>query len=741
MGAPASSLDALLAPRGVAVIGASRDPTKRGHQAVRALQASGYAGGIYPVNPAGGELCGLRVWETVEAIEGEPDLAVICTPAVAVPALVEACGRRGIRGAIVLAVGFGEAAAAVGAQLERDLAEAARRSGVRVAGPNTSGIMNLALGLNVIGASGIRAGRLALLVQSGNTALAAMTEAMSTSAAGFSVVAGVGNETDVRYHEYLEWLGRDALTAAILVYAEGFRDLPAFLGAARRVVADKPVVLLKGGRSEAGRVAARSHTGAVAGEYTLLRDVLRQIGVVEVRRSDELFPVGLTLAAQPPLPAGTGIAVLSDGGGHGTLAADALSELRAPLAELAPATRARLRTLLGNAANVANPVDLAGAADRAPGVFADALEALLADEGVGGVLVVGLFGGYGIRFAAELTAPEAAAADRMAGAANAARKTLVLHTLYAAHHSEPLQRLRTAGVPVLGSLETACRCIVAAHERGVFLAAHATRPAAAATGTATGEVPGISAAAHGAALREGRETLLETEVRALVAAYGVPVVDAVFCADEAAVELHASGTSKAAAMKLVSATITHKARAGGVVLNVTGRRAARTAYHGILRAASRYAAAHRMDADVRGVLLAPMLEPPLCELIVGARRDAEYGALLTAGAGGTAVEVLRDVAVRMLPVDERDVRELLRQTRAGRALLAHEVAGGADLAPLARLILDFASCFLAHELLGELELNPVFVYADRALAVDARAFLRPHSTTRAGSSSACDVSA
>jgi acetate---CoA ligase (ADP-forming) len=710
-----SPLDAVYAPRGVVVIGASRDARKRGHQAVRALLDGGYRGAIHPVNPSGGELCGLRVWPSVEAVQGVAELALICTPAETVAARLEECGRAGIRAAVVLAVGFGEAGAA-GAALEADLAAAAARSGVRVVGPNTSGVLNPRIGLNLIGVHGVRPGPLALLVQSGNVALAVLTEAAATCAAGFSMVAGVGNECDVRVHEHVEWIDRDAGSRGVLMHVEGVRDVRSFLEVARNVARRKPVVLLKGGRSEAGRAAARSHTGAVAGEHMLLRDALWQAGVVEVQRSDELLPAGLMLTLQPPLRAGGGVAVLTDGGGHGTLAADALAGLGVRAACISARGQARLRAQLGAAAAVANPVDLAGAADRDPAIFAETLRILLEEEDVGGVVVAGLFGGYGIRFAAELGAAEAVAAGAMADAAGAARTPLIVHTLYARHGSDALRRLRTAGVPVVESLEVACRCIAASAERAAFL-----ERASQARAYAPRRAPAPQLLTE--AGREGRDTLLETEARALVAEYGVTVVPGRHCADEESVAQCAAASAGPLAAKLVSATLSHKARAGGVILGLEGVAAAVAAFRRIRSAAAEHAARQGITADFRGVLLTPMLPAPRQELIVGARRDEAYGELLTVGGGGSEVEAVRDVAVHMLPIAAEDVLPLLARTRAGAALLRASAPADPGLDSLVRLVLSLADCFQANEGIAELELNPVFVSAEQAIAIDARAYV------------------
>ncbi len=468
-------LDPILLPRSVVVVGASADPKKRGFQVLRALQASGYAGRVYPVNPKGGEILGLTVHASVDAIPEVPDLALICTPAPTVPEAVEACGRRGVRGVVVLAVGFRESGDE-GAALEAALLQAARRHGVRVVGPNTSGILNLPIGLNLIGARDVRPGTLSLLVQSGNMALALMNEVTARSEEGIAVAVGVGNELDLRFHEYLDFLGRHDGTRAIVCYVEGFRDARAFLQVATRVSRAKPVLVIKGARSPHGRAAARSHTGAVSGEYDRLRAGLRQAGVVEVTRTDELLHLAETLATQPAMTPERGVAILSDGGGQGTLAADTLADLDVPLARLSEATQGALRRLLGSAAAVANPVDLAGAADADPEAFGRALEVLAADDGVGGVLLVGLFGGYGIRFAEELAEAEERAATAMADTMRQAGRALVVHSMYASHRSAPLRTLGRLRVPVVESLEVACRCIAETWRRGKVLARPAWRP-------------------------------------------------------------------------------------------------------------------------------------------------------------------------------------------------------------------------------------------------------------------------
>lgn len=704
----------ILAPRSVAVVGASRSPRKRGYQAVRTLVEGGFQGRVFPVNPKGGELLGLPVAASVAELDEPPDLAFICTPAESVSALLTECAEVGIRGAVISAVGFRESGEA-GAALERDVMEVAHRTGIRVVGPNTSGILNTSLGLNLVGLRGVRRGRLAVLSQSGNVGLVLMND-LSARSEGVSVYVGVGNETDIAFDEYLEYLDTDPETAAILIYAEGFGNGRRFMRIARRISEHKPVVLLKGGRSENGMTAARSHTGAIAGSYAVLAAALKQAGVTEVLRTDELLSVGEALAAQPRFTGGTGVVVLSDGGGHATLAADCLTDLAVPLPPLAETTRAALRELLGPAAAVANPIDLAGAADGNPEVFARALELVVGDPATGCVLVVGLFGGYAIRFSEELAEAEARAAYRMAAIARETRVPLVVNTLYAGSPSEPLCRLSAAGVPVIESLEVAARCTQAIHERGVFL--RHPPPDVEEPPAAKKSPPPIEAARG-----EGRAELLETEARELIAAHGAPVVDAVFCRgpEEVTQALETVGTP--AVLKVVSPAIPHKTDAGGVALNIMDPRAASEAFWRIVASATAYAKGRGLDPDIRGVLVSPMLRPPVAELIVGIRRDSQFGPVLSVGAGGVAVEIFRDTAVRVLPVSSDEAQAMLQEIRLSPLLRGHRGRPAACADCLVRLIGAIAECAFTFPELAELEANPVFAYPDGAVAVDVRAFL------------------
>lgn len=706
-------LECVFKPRGVAIVGASANPSKRGYQAIKALKEWGYPGSIYPVNPKGGEILGHKVLPTISEIDGLPDLVLICTPAATVPGILQKCADKGIRGAVVLALGFRESGAK-GAALESQIRQVVRRTGIKLVGPNTSGIFNTALGLNLVGFRHVPAGNLALLTQSGNVGLAVVSEAANGIHQGFSIYAGVGNETGIGFHEYVEYLEQDSNTSAILLYVEGFKDGKRFLEVARRVSTSKPIILLKGGRSQAGRAAAKSHTGAIAGSYATLHSALKQVGVVEVRRSDELLPVAETLACQPPVRIGQGVAILTDGGGQATLVTDALRNRGIRLARLSSGTRARLKELLGPAAALGNPVDLAGAADSNPRIFGDCLKVLMQDQVVGGVLLVGLFGGYSIRFSESLLSDEVEAARSMARTASESEKTLIVHTLYAYSHSDPLKLLRNQGVPIIESLEVAGKCMAALCERGLHLGKRANL-------TSVPEARSWAGAFK--ARQEGRSILLETEARELLSSYGVPFAPAQFCRTEEEAVAAVESLEASAVFKLVSGSVSHKTDAGGVILRIRDAAGASRAFQEIHENTRRYTAKNQLAFDFRGVLVSPVLPPPVTEIIVGVKRDRQYGPVLMFGLGGIAVEVLRDIAFRVLPVGREDAVEMLDQIRASKLLRGIRGRPAADRESLIDLMLSVADCALANPEIVEIELNPVFSYQDRAVGVDARAYL------------------
>ena len=707
-------LQRLLRPASVAVLGASADPTKRGHQAVRALKNSGYSGRVFPVHPAGGELLGLPVSTSISDTPEVPDLALVAVAAERVPGVLEQCGRVGVGGAVVLAVGFRESGD-VGAALEDEIVAIARRTGMRVVGPNTSGILNPHVGLNLVGVESVRPGGLAVLSQSGNIGLDLMTS-MVPSGIGLSLYVGVGNESDVGVHEFLEYLESDSETEGILVYSEGFQNPTAFLQVAERVNRTKPVVVLKGGRSERGMEAALSHTGAIAGSYDVFKAVAAQRGVLVVDRSDEFLAVGRTVTFQKPIAQGLGVAVIADGGGHATLAVDLLASRGVPLARFSESVRNRLGDLLGPAAATGNPIDLAGAADRRLEVFTLVSEAVIAEPDVGGVLLTGLFGGYAQRFDSSLESSEADTAHRLASLCEGSGKPLLVHTVYADGSNPALDALRAAGIPVLKSLDTAGRCLEAAAERGRSLArplSESTEPMA----------PMEEPESVRIARADGRRALTEWEARSLLAGHDIPLVPAVLCRSVEEVEVAAAGHEGPVVLKLLSSTILHRTDANGVELNLSGPEEATDAFRRIEESAREYARTLDSDPDFRGVLVSPQLAPPIAELLVACRRDDHYGPIAVLGAGGVTVEISADRALRGLPLGSDDFRDMIASLSIAPLLLGHRGAQGVDLSLVEGICRTLGGLLWAYPGVREIELNPVFAYPSTVYAVDALAVL------------------
>ena len=715
-----SPLHDILAPSGIAVVGASADPTKRGYKAMVGLINGGYQGHIYPINPKADHILGVQAWPSLTEMPGCPELALLCTPAATVPALIAECGRRGVKGAVILASGFGETGEE-GAALEAQMMEIARAHGVRIIGPNTSGMFNLHHQINLLALDNVKPGDIGIVSQSGNMLLSLALEAQHNGQVGFSTYVGPGNQSDIGFNDYLRYLGEDEHTRVATLYVEGFRDGQQFLKVARDVTAMKPVVVYKSGATEQGQKAASSHTGALAGSYQMTVDLLRQAGVSVVQYSDEILPVAEGLGRLQKAP-GKRVAVISDGGGQATIAADRLSEAGLTLAELSDATRSALREVLLPQASTLNPVDVAGSSDANPSLLASCIELVMADEGVDSVFLVGMLGGYSLRFAESLMGDEMRGAERMVELAQASEKPLVIYSLYAPIKPPALRRLHEAGLPVYSSIEHAVRVLAALGERGEYLASQQVQETIAPAAPAeTGK------AMLKAAKAEGRD-LLEFEAKGLLAEHGIAVPEEwlVRREDELA-EIAQCTQGKPLAMKVVSKDILHKSDAGGVKLNLVGEAPLRDAFQAIQSNAQAY----DPNAQIEGVLVTPMAEKGV-EVIIGMLRDPIFGPVLMFGLGGIFVEVLEDVAFRSLPLTLRDAQSMVDQLKAQKVLAGVRGAAGVDKQALVSLLMQVSQLVEAYPEISELDLNPVIAYpkghsAANYAIVDARIIVERQS--------------
>ncbi len=711
-------LEHILNARSVAVVGASKVPTKRGYQTIRTLLDERYEGAIYPVNPKEPSIMGLKCYTAVSEIPGEVDVALIATPARTVPAVLEDCGKKGVKGAIILATGFGETGAK-GKSLEGEVLKVAGRHHIRLIGPNTSGMINLKDNLNLVGLKHSPKGDIALLTQSGNMALTLITEAKLQSRKGFTYYVGVGNEADIRFHEYLEFFSQDPDTRTILMYVEGMREGRKFLQQAYKTTENKPVVLLKSGRSSTGKQSAGSHTGALAGMSEVAKGAFERAGIIVIENSDELFPAAESLSSLPPIK-NNQIAILADGGGHATIAADTLTDLGVKIPQLEEKTQAKLRAILPGGAAVRNPIDVAGGTDDNPAVFADCANIILGDPNVGGLLVVGLFGGYGIRFAESLALIEEDAAHQIGKMVKRRKKAIIVHSLYNSEKPHSLDLLRYYGVPVYGSLDIACKCIGVLAEYGRYLKRYHAKSDFVLNWEAKAKPEGRQII--DSVYRQDRTALLEAEAKQLLRFHGAAVTsDALATTEDAAADA-AAGIGGKVVLKIASPEILHKSDAKGVQLNLSGREKVKKAFREIIKNAKAY----KPDARIDGVLISPMVGQGI-EVIIGTKIDDQFGPVIMYGLGGVMVEIIKDVSFRVLPISRRSAQRMIAETKS------HPILDGVrgdkpyDKKALVNLLLVCSEIIEAYPQIQEMDLNPVIIHHEGLSIVDARILLNPRS--------------
>jgi acetate---CoA ligase (ADP-forming) len=697
----------LLDPQSIAVIGASTDPSKRGHQAIRALRDSGYIGPIYPVNPRATQILGLEVNPSIGDLPYGVDVALIALPGHAVPETLRECADAGIATAVVLANGFREIGDS-GAELDRQLLEMVAETGIRVLGPNTSGMLNVETGANLVGLPNVPPGPISVVTQSGNMLLSLVNDVRTLGTPGINAFVGLGNQADIRYDECLTELAAQPSTRAIAIHTEGFVDGRAFLTAAAQVTTRKPVVLLRGGRSAIGQRTSLSHTGAVAGSDEVANAVLRQAGIELVERSDELAPVAGVLATTKPVLHGKGVVVLSDGGGHATLAVDSLVRQGVPLCDLSRDTQHKLRELLGPAAAVRNPIDVAGATDADPTRFVHTADVLVNDPGVGLILIVGMFGGYHSRFDPSLEQAENQSAQELLALTARYQVPVVVQSCYAGEKPANLRILQSSGIQVLQSIDHATRAVAALHRRGVYLSTFSARSPLAATAP---EDP----------LAESGGALDEPAARRLLATAGFDVGAWHFTEHVSEVAAAVDAFGSPCALKVISPHIIHKSDAGAVALNVTA-----TDVVAVATALVTNVKRNVPDADISGILITPMADAGV-ELLIGATRDPIFGPVVAFGSGGIAVEVDRDITFRAAPLTLLEANEMIDETRISAKLAGYRHVPPVDRTALAEMLVQVGQIVSTRASIRELDLNPVIASGSEIVPADVRVILSSDS--------------
>ncbi len=693
-----NALDAIFKPRSIAVIGASRSPSTIGHQILSNLIDYGYTGAVYPINPKAASIHSIKAYPSIGAVPDAVDLAVISVPKELVLGVAEECGQAGVRGLVVITAGFREVGGE-GVEREQQLVEIVKRYGMRMIGPNCMGVLNTgpAFSMNATFAPCMPpGGRTAFLSQSGALGLSVLDYA-SEYGIGISQFASIGNKPNVSGNDLLLQWEHDENVDVILMYVENFGNPRKFLEIASRITKQKPIIVLKSGRSQIGAHAAASHTGALAASDLAVDALLAQAGVLRAESIEALFDMAIAFTGK--LPQSRRTAVLTNSGGPGILVVDALEPHGLEVVELHPDTVTRLAQVLPAEASLRNPLDMIASAT--PQSYRTALESLLIDPNVDAVISI---------FVPPLGVQQTAVADAIIAAAAAHPEKPVIAVLMG-RDGLPQGRaeLADARIPAYVFPESAARGLAALNRQREWLerCAGDQTPFTVRRAEAEALVQRV--------LARGETKLNEIEALELLGCYGIAAAPARLATSAQQAASLAAEIGLPVVMKIVSPDIMHKTDVGGVRIGLQDADDVRNAYDEIIAAAT----AAVPGADVTGVLVQKMVSGGR-ELIAGVTRDPLFGPLVMFGLGGIYAEALRDVAFRIAPLGDTDAEDMIRGIRARKIIDGMRGQPPVERAALREVLRRVAQLAIDIPQIQELDLNPLLGFADRVIAVDAR---------------------
>ncbi len=701
------SIFPFFAPKGVAVIGASQDPTKLGYGLARNLVQSYYPGAVHFINPRGGSLLGHPIYVSVAQVPDPVDLAILLIPAAAVPQALQECRQRGILAAIIGSGGFRETGAE-GAALEAECLRIAREAGMRLLGPNSVGILDTHLPMNAtfLSPPGPTPGDVAFISHSG-AICAAVSDWARGQGFGLSRLLSLGNQVDVNETDVLEPTASDAFTRVLTCYLEGVSNGRRFLEVAGRVTPRKPIIALKVGRFTSGQRAVASHTGALAGQENAFNAAFRRAGVIRAETSEEMFDWARVLA-WCPLPRGRNVAVLTNAGGPGVTAADALEAHGLCLADLQEETKRGLAQLLPPAASLHNPIDMLASAS--PEQYAGSLKILLADPGVDSILVI-------------LPPPPmfstGAVAKGIIPVIHAGEKPVIVALMGERLIQEAVEHFREARVPEYRFPERAASALAILVQRAGFLNRLAELEKEKREEIPAAESGARSIAAVSSIIEKAPpgHFLAPDQVRQVFQAYHIPVLPEQVARSAEEAGAFSTGMGFPVALKVVSPDILHKTDVGGVQLNILDEAGVCKAFTQVIENAR--TAAPRAHID--GVLVQKMVSAGQ-EVIIGSVLDDQFGPLIMFGSGGVEVEGIKDLAYALAPLDREECAYLLENTWAGRKLKGFRNLAPADREALIEVLLRFSRLAVDFPEISEMEMNPLLVLPEGqgVYPVDAR---------------------
>jgi acyl-CoA synthetase (NDP forming) len=705
------SLEKVFNPRSVAVIGASEVPGKASERRTRSLLEGGYQGNVYLINPKRAELFGRKAYPNITEIDNEVDVVmIVVAPRFLVQSVADSV-KMGAKGIIIITAGLGETGEE-GKKIEAEILDEAAKTGAFVIGPNCSGMFSASGDMNFLGVPQISKGSVSVLAQSGNV-IDSLTHYAKMRGVGFSKIVSVGNAIGVNFHEYIDYLKDDPDTKVIMIYLEGIKDGNNLVRVVRETVKKKPVVALKVGRSGAGARAAASHTGSLAGDDVIVDAAFRQAGIVRVSNVDELFDMAEVLS-NCPMPKGNHVAILSEGGGDNSIAADNAETYGMEVPVLSQETQEKMKPFLLQGMPASNPIDYGGTAEENPHMITECVKVCMEDHQVDGVYITGFFGGFKDIIAPHVAELEEQTSRDLVDLMKKHKKPLVVHTSFARGQIKSLDILKEAGVPVMESSDRSMHCMSAlmkfAMNREKINRMHIPE----------GEPrdrPTVKAIFR-QAKDQNRSNLLETESRALLKKYDIPLPKAELVRDFKTAAEAAGKINYPLAMKVVCPDIIHKSDAGGIKLDLKNEKDVEKAFEEIVENACKLTTKER----VIGTLISPMV-PKGQECIIGMIRDPQFGPVIMFGLGGIFVEVLKDVSFRVAPLAAEDIDQMITDIKGYKILTGIRGEVPKDIEAIKGILSKISEIAVDNPEINEIDLNPVIVHEKGISIVDSRVIL------------------
>jgi acetyltransferase len=694
------SLDPIFRPLSVAIIGASRTPSKVGHILTKNIVESGFTGNIWPINPNTDEVLGLKCHATILDVPGEVDLAVIAIPAIAVSKVAEECGQKGVKALVVVSAGFKEIGRD-GALLEKNLLEIGKKHGMRIQGPNCLGIINTATPMNLSFAAAMpREGSIGFISQSGALGTAVLDWVLQEDL-GFHSFVSLGNKADLDEIDFIEAMGDDENVSVILLYLESIEDGRRFIEIASKVVDKKPIIILKGGTSSAGARAAGSHTGALVGSFLAYKTAFEKSGVIMAESVEELFNNAIAFSDQP-IPKTEGVAIVTNAGGPGILATDLSERLDLRIANLTSETRNQLREGLPAAASTGNPVDVLG--DAKAERYSFAVEKVLRDDHVGSLLVI---------LTPQAMTESMVTAESLLEIHERFREKPLVAVFMGGEGVEEAQNfLIRRGIPCYDFPDKGMKTLSALYEYARFLKQPVNNPVRF-RDIYSEKVRKVIDTVKA----DKRVVLLSHEAAVIVEAYGITAPESRVAQTPEEAATHAKELGFPVVLRILSPDILHKTDVGGVVLNLRNAEEVKSAFDGILASVTRL----MPRARIYGILVYHMI-PRGREMIIGMSHDVQFGPLVMFGLGGIYVNFLKDVSFRLAPLSESEAREMMEETKAYSLLKGIRGEPPSDIEALKNTILRVGQLVWDFPEIVEMDLNPVMVYGwgEGCVALDVK---------------------